>query len=79
MNKGDFMYASLKELYIMLLPAFNVKRRLLSVSKNVEINNIDIWNYLANNKWRKCSDLTISEIVNDIIDFDVNLLKKDGV
>ena len=32
---------------------------------------IDIWNYLKLNKWIKTKDLSISEMVNDIIDVDI--------
>ncbi len=69
-------YASLKELYILLLPAFNVKKRLLSINKNIKFDNIYIWNYLTENKWKKSLNLTISEIVNDIIDFDISKLEE---
>lgn len=32
---------------------------------------IDIWNYLKLNKWIKTKNLSISEMVNDIIDVDI--------
>ena len=32
---------------------------------------LDIWNYLKLNKWRYDQNLTISEMVNDIIDVDI--------
>ena len=32
---------------------------------------LDIYDYLKLNKWRYAKDLTISEIVNDIIDVDI--------
>ena len=32
---------------------------------------IDIWNYLKLNKWMKTKNLSISEMVNDIIDVDI--------
>ena len=60
-------YTSLKELYRILIPAFNVKKRLLSLDKNNHITNMDIWNYLTETKWKISHNLTISDIVNDII------------
>lgn len=60
-------YKSLKELHEALIPAFNVKLRIL---KSKGINNIskdDIWNYLRINKWEKATNLGISEMVSDII------------
>ena len=35
------------------------------------ISMLDIWNYLKLNKWRYDQNLTISEMVNDIIDVDI--------
>lgn len=63
-------YQSLKELYNDLKYAFNVKLRLIGEEyKYIKI--IDIWDYLRINKWSKTKGLTISEMVNDIIDVDI--------
>lgn len=63
-------YQSLKELYDDLQYAFNVKLRLIGEEyKHIKI--IDIWDYLRINKWSKDKGLTISEMVNDIIDVDI--------
>ena len=69
-------YRTLLELYKALLPVFNVKRRLLKYSKS-EITNEEIFKYLAKNKWRNSHDLTISEIVNDIITLDISTIHKE--
>ena len=63
-------YTSLKELYLNLLPVFNVKQRLISFSKYTGILNKDIWEYLTINKWKKSVGLTISDMINDIIIVD---------
>lgn len=66
-------YSSLKDLYIDLLPSFKVKLRLLNFYKyNLSIK--DIWLYLQNTKWKYDSDLTIDEMVNDIINVDGYLI-----
>lgn len=63
-------YQSLEELYKDLKGAFNVKLRLIKDSyKHIKI--IDIWEYLRINKWSKDHGLTLSEMVNDIIDVDI--------
>ena len=64
-------YDSLTKLYQALLPAFAVKKSLLSITKYKNTNNEMIWQYLSINKWRHSVDLTLAEIVNDIINFDV--------
>ena len=63
-------YNNLTELYKALLPAFNVKQRLLSITIYHNLTNQDIWKYLAVNKWRRSNDLTIADMVNDIIMID---------
>ncbi len=68
-------YNSQLELYLALLPVFEVKKRLLSITDNKAITNDDIWKYLATNKWRQTKNLTISEMVNDIIMLETNNIK----
>lgn len=63
-------FNNLFELYRAVLPAFNVKKRLLKVTSYSNITNEDIWTYLATNKWKHSHNLTISDIVNDIIMID---------
>ena len=63
-------YNSQMELYKSLLPVFNVKKRLLRLSSYSDITNEDIWKYLASNKWKYSYNLTLSDIVNDIIMID---------
>ncbi len=72
-------YLSLEELYKDLQGAFNVKLRLIGKYYS-HIKIIDIWDYLRINKWSKDKGLTISEMVNDIIDVDikkVDLFKRE--
>ena len=60
-------YNNLKELYRALIPAFNVKKRLLSITPYKDVTNEDIWKCLAINKWKNSYQLTIFDMVNDII------------
>ena len=75
-----YEYKSQWELYLSLIPALNVKLRLLKNSDYKNIDKIDIWNYLKISKWKNSINLTISEMVNDIIhadnkDIDIYLKK----
>lgn len=69
-------FNSKEELYQKLLPVFNVKKRLLSITtyRNIDIN--DIWSYLSINVWRHTKNLTTQKIVNDIIIFDPSKINK---
>ena len=65
-----YEFKTQKELYQRLIPAFNVKLRLLKQNNYNDITKKDIWNYLKDNKWCKSIDLTLAEMVNDIINAD---------
>jgi hypothetical protein len=78
-----YEYKSQKELYQTLKPAFNVKLRLLRNGDYNSIKSIDIWNYLKINKWTNSVDLTLADMVNDIIhvdnkDIDIYWKKRNG-
>lgn len=64
-------YVSQEELFKILKGAFQVKLRLIR-KEHAYIKMIDIWNYLKINKWCKDKNLTISEMVNDIIDINID-------
>lgn len=64
-------YSNIKELFNDLKPAFNVKLRLIKKDYDYITRN-DIWNYLKINKWCKDVNLTISEMVDDIIMVDID-------
>ena len=68
-------YKTEKELFIALRGAFNVKLRLLKDDYDY-ITMVDIWNCLKINKWCKCKNLSISEMVNDIINVEGQYLDK---
>ena len=68
-------YKTEKELFIALRGAFNVKLRLLKDDYDY-ITMVDIWNYLKINKWCKCKNLSLSEMVNDIINVDLEEINK---
>lgn len=76
-----YEYKSQKELFKNLIPAMNVKLRLLKNSNYTEITREDIWNYLKITKWRNDINLTLADMVEDIIHTDnidiVNYYKKN--
>ena len=63
-------YKSQRELYLNLLPALNVKMKHLKRSNYKNITREDIWNYLRDNKWKFGVDLTLADMVDDIIHLD---------
>lgn len=69
-------FNNINDLYNFLKPAFNVKLRILNNKKYFYIKNEDIWNYLKESKWKKIYDLTLAQMVDDIIHCDDNKLDK---
>lgn len=63
-------YKSQKELYFFLVPALNVKIKLLKRSNYKDVTREDVWNYLRDNKWKYSIDLTLADMVQDIIHVD---------
>lgn len=69
-------FTTQKELYLKLLPVFNVKKRLNSITKYKDITNENIWKYLTETKWKNSVGLTIDEMINDIITVEIDKINK---
>ena len=66
----DFAFSSQRELYERVLPALRAKKVEFNRLDYSYIKEIDVWNYLIERKWRKGKDLSLSDIVNDILNVD---------
>ena len=84
----DIKFGSLQELFIRVKPALRSKvKELKGVGYNF-ITETDVFNYLKDNKWCKKSNLTLSELVDDILstpneeilkDVSDKIIKKDSI
>ena len=63
----DEKFDSITELYRRVLPALRSKKKELTINKLPFVTEKDIWDYLRNNKWNKETNLTLFDIVNDIL------------
>ena len=70
----DIKFNSQEELYGRVKPALNAKLQELHRLGFSYITIDDIWNYLKETKWIKGKDLTLSDIVSNIIHVDNNKL-----
>lgn len=67
----DIKFNSAYELYNKVLPALRVKRRELNKKgKNVKENEIFL--SLIKDKWKEETNLTLNEVVNDILNYNGN-------
>lgn len=65
-----FEYKSQEELYVGLMPALNTRMKYLKRNKIKDITKEDIWNYLKETKWKNSIDLTLADMVQDILHTD---------
>ena len=66
----DFEFSSQDELYKRVKPAINAKMVEMHRLGFPYINEIDIWNYLIETKWKKSHNLMLSDIVSNILNAD---------
>ena len=63
----DLEFSSQEELFKRVQPALNAKLAELHRLGYTYIQVSDIWRYLVEEKWKKSHDLTLSDIVHDIL------------
>lgn len=66
----DFNFNSLEELYKRIKPALITKKEEMNRTMYPYIKEEDIWNYLKEVKWKKTLDLSLAEMVNDVLNCD---------
>ncbi len=65
----DIEFKNAKELYKRVEPALRTKKRIL-LKKGMKVSESDIFEYLVKEKWSKAVNLTLSDIVSDIINVE---------
>lgn len=66
----DIEFNNLSELKKRVEPALNTKLKELRKNNYKIINTEDIWNYLIKYKWKTSKDLTLYDIINDILNVE---------
>ena len=61
---------NLADLYRLLHPALKSKEREMHDLKHLYIKEKDIWEYLRENVWSNATNLTLSDMVSDILNAD---------
>lgn len=65
---------TLDDLYNLVLPALKSKRKELHSLNYFYITEKDIWNYLSDNTWNNSHDLTLHDMVDDILNTSNDLI-----
>lgn len=67
-------FNSLQELYNRLKPALKCKQVEMVRNGFNYIQMEDIWNYLKEVKWKRATDLSLYEMVSDVLNTDNNMI-----
>ena len=70
-------FNSLNELKLRITPALEARVSELKNNNITDISENDIWNYFKNNKWSVASDLSLAEMVNDILTCNISDIRID--
>ena len=63
----DITFNSTKELYDRIMPALRTKREEMRRHGYSYIKDEDVWNYLKEVKWVKANNLSLAEMVSDVL------------
>ncbi len=75
----DEKFHSARELYGYLLPALRTKKNEMHRRKYKDVTENDLWSYFCQYVWNKKVDLTIGEMVDDILNTEaLEILLKKG-
>ena len=72
----DITFNSLEELYKRIKPALKTKKEEMRRAGYIYIKEEDIWNYLKEVKWINSKNLSLYQMVNDVLNVDNMLIDK---
>lgn len=64
---SELHFSSKEELYTRVKPALRAKIAELHRLGYTYVQEVDIWNYLIKTKWMKAKNLSLSDVVSDIL------------
>ena len=72
----DITFNSLEELYKRIKPALKTKKEEMRRAGYIYIKEEDVWNYLKEVKWINSKNLSLYQMVNDVLNVDNMLIDK---
>lgn len=69
-------FKTVEELKIRVMPALRVRRRELK-TQNIQISEEELWDYFVENYFRKSYQLSLSKVVDIILNEPITLTKKE--
>ena len=72
----DINFSSVEELKQRLMPALRLRKRELK-RNNYHITEEELWHYFVNNFWKKSIELSLAQMVDDILNREVKIKEKE--
>lgn len=72
----DIEFSSLEELYRRIKPALHTKKEEMKRSGYPYIKEEDIWNYLKEVKWVRSNNLSLYQMVSDVLNVENSRIDK---
>lgn len=72
-------FNNLKELKQRITPAINTKIKELRKNNYLITTHEDIWEYLKQKKWIKSTNLTLYDIINDILNLNNETIEEYAI
>lgn len=69
-------FKTVEELKIRVMPALRVRRRELK-RQNIQISEEELWDYFVENYFKKSYQLSLSKVVDIILNEPITLTKKE--
>lgn len=66
----EIEFSSLEELYKRIKPALRTKKEDMKRNGYIYVKEEDIWNYLKEKKWISSKDLSLYQMVDDVLNVD---------
>ncbi len=73
----EIKFKSLSELHNRLKPALKTRSAELKL-KHFYINEVELWNYFKDHKWKNAANLSLADMVEDILNADIINYSKEG-
>ena len=68
----ELEFRSIEELKKRLMPALRVRRKELK-KQNCLVTEDELWDYFSKNFWKKATNLSLSMMVDDILNEEINM------
>ena len=65
--KEEEYFNNATELYLRVFPALKTKKDEINLQFKSHVKEIQIWQYMRDKRWNEVVDLTLGDIINDIL------------